>query len=451
MMTLSMAAEALHSKRVGDDVEFEGVSIDTRRLKPGDLFFALKGENYDGHNFLAEALRAGAVGAVLHRPIHTEMPYLLTENTRIALGDLAAFWRRHFDIPVIGVTGSNGKTTVKEMIGAIMENRHRGLITEGNLNNDIGVPLTLLRLRRAHRYAVVEMGMNHPGEIYYVSTMTRPTIAVITNAGEAHLQGTGDVATIARIKGEIFAGLSRDGIAVINADDDYASLWRGMVEGRRCITFGLKQKASVNAEYELDARGCRVRLHTTEGDIDMRMSLLGKQNVMNAMAATAASLAAGAGLADIKRGLERLRAVSGRLELKQGINGARVIDDTYNANPASLSVGLEVLKDAGGERVLVLGDMAELGEAAPAIHRRVGEMAKRIGVNRLFAMGELTGHTVQGFGSGARHYSSHQALVEDLIDCLHADMTLLVKGSRVMRMEQVVKGIMPQKLEAGAD
>ncbi len=448
-MSLSTVAEVLKAPLIGEDAVFAGVSTDTRSLQAQELFVALKGESYDGHNFLAAAMGAGAVGAIVSRSVTTPLPHIMTEDTRLALGDLAAFWRRRFTVPVIAVTGSNGKTTVKEMIAAAMNETAAGLVTEGNLNNEIGVPLTLLRLRQTDNYAVVEMGMNHRGEIYYLTMLTRPSIAVITNASEAHLEGLGSVEAIALAKGEVYAGLPPDGIAVINADDAYAGLWRELAENRKCLTFGLQHRADVRGEYELTATGSLVHLNTTQGDIDMRLRLLGRHNVMNALAATTASLAAGAGLVDIKKGLEKLRAVSGRLEVKTGISGARILDDTYNANPASVAVGLEVLREVFGERVLVLGDMAELGEAAAGIHQRLGELAKRVGVNRLFAVGELSQYAVKSFGKGGRHFASHQALIEELMDCMHTDMTILVKGSRIMHMERVVQGILPRDPAGG--
>ena len=442
-MSLSILADALKAPLTGRDAVFTGVCHDTRALQRGDLYVAIKGEHFDGHNFLAEAIAAGAVGAMLARDMETPLSYVRVPNTRLGLGNLGAFWRNQFkEIPIIAVTGSNGKTTVKEMIGAILGETGPGCVTRGNLNNDIGVPLTLARLRGGDRYAVIEMGMNHPGEIEYLSRLTRPTIALITNAAEAHLAGVGTLEDVARAKGEIFTGLIGDGTAVLNVDDPFFALWRTFAALRRCLTFGLEHEADVSAEYQLTASGSAIRLKTTtHGDIEMRVPLLGRHNVMNTLAATGAAIAAGASLEQVKTGLEKLKAMSGRLEIKQGISGARVIDDTYNANPASVAAGLQVLKEFSGERVLVLGDMGELGTAAADIHYRVGELASRIGVQRLFATGELSRVAVGAFGKGARHFESPEALIEALQDCLHADMTVLVKGSRVMRMERIVAGI----------
>jgi len=444
-MSLTAATRAMGGKYEGKDIGVSGVTTDTRHINSGELFVALKGPNYDGHNYVTEAARAGAAAAVVSRTINTDLPIVEVEDTRIALGDLAAAWRKQLKGPLIGITGSNGKTTVKEMVASIMGLHQQGLVTEGNLNNDIGVPLTLLKLQKEDRFAVIEMGMNHTGEIYYLTLLARPTIAVVTNAGEAHLEGLGSVEAVASAKGEIFAGLPKDGIAIINADDTYAELWKDMAEGRPVITFGLERPADVTCSYELRSDCSLIHLTTKQGEVDMRLSILGKHNVLNAMAASAASIAAGATLNDVKAGLEKLRAVSGRLETRDGINGAHVIDDTYNANPASVAAGIEVLRNSGGETILVLGDMAELGDAATMIHRRVGELAKRYEITRLFTLGKLAKHASTGYGKGARHYDDVQVLIEDLIDCLNSDVTVLVKGSRVMKMETVVEGISQRK------
>lgn len=448
-MTLAAAAKVLQGTLRGTDTEFTGVSTDTRTLKHGDLFVALVGPNFDGHSFVNEAAGKGAVGALVSRTLAADVSAVQVADTRLGLGQLAAHWRRQFQIPVIAVTGSNGKTTVKNMIAAILNVTGPVLATQGNLNNDIGVPLTLLRLKPGDLHAVIEMGMNHPGEIDYLTKLTRPTIALINNAAAAHLAGLGSVSAVARAKGEIYSGLDADGIAVLNADDPHADLWRELAAPHRVITFGLDRPADVSAEYELDAGGSTIHLKTPHGGINMRLSLLGRHNVMNALAASSASLAAGVSLADIQTGLEKLRSVSGRLEVKHGLNGARILDDTYNANPGSLAAGVEVLKAASGERVLVLGDMGELGEAARDIHRRVGLLAKSLGIERLYAVGELTPGAVEAFGKGAQHFTSHEALIENLRSCLHADMTVLVKGSRLMKMERVVAGIVEHDPNGG--
>jgi UDP-N-acetylmuramoyl-tripeptide--D-alanyl-D-alanine ligase len=448
-MTLAAAATVLQGTLHGSDAEFFGVSTDTRTLKHGDLFVALVGPNFDGHGFVNDAAGKGAVGALVSRVLDSGLPAVQVADTHLSLGQLAGHWRRQFQIPVIAVTGSNGKTTVKNMIAAILNVAGPTLATQGNLNNDIGVPLTLLRFKADDRYAVIEMGMNHPGEIDYLTKLTSPTIALINNAAAAHLAGLGNVEAVARAKGEIYTGLDANGIAVINVDDPFADLWRGLAAPHQIITFGLDRPADVSAEFELNTSGSTIHLKTTHGEITMRLSLLGRHNVMNALAASSASLAAGVSLVDIQAGLEKLKSFSGRLEVKRGLKGARVLDDTYNANPGSLAAGVEVLKAASGERVLVLGDMGELGEAAQDIHRRVGQLAKSLGIERLYAVGELTPAAVKAFGKGAQHFSDHAALIDKLRDCLHGDMTVLVKGSRLMKMERVVAGIVEQVSNGG--
>ncbi len=440
-MSLAIAADTLKSKFTGSDVVFSGVSTDTRSLSKGDLFVALSGPRFDGHLFLAEAMGAGAVGAIVSRQIDTALPTITVDDTRVALGSLASFWRQQFQIPLIAVTGSNGKTTVKNMIASILAESAPVCATQGNLNNDIGVPLTLLGLRQQHKHAVIEMGMNHRGEIAYLSNLAKPTVAAITNAAHAHLEGLGSIEQVAQAKGEIFGGLADDGVAVINADDAYCNLWLDLAAPHQVMTFGLENDADVTAEYESTDSGSLISMKTKEGVIEMRLPLLGKHNVMNALTAATASLAGGASLADIRSGLEKLQAVSGRLEIKAGINGARILDDTYNANPDSVGAGLQVLREAKGERVLVLGDMGELGQASDDIHRRVGELARRVGVHRLFAVGPMSRHAASAFGKGGRHFENHEEAADALLDVLHSDMTVLVKGSRSMHMEKIVKGI----------
>ena len=440
-MSLALAGDALKGTLHGRDAVFTGVAIDSRTMKTGDLFVAIQGPRHDGHHYLAEAIAAGASGALLSRDITTSLPYVRVADTRRALGQLAAFWRNQFDIPVIAVTGSNGKTTVKEMLSSILWRRGRGCVTQGNLNNDIGMPLTLFKLRQEDKYAVLEMGMNHQGEIHYLTLLARPNVALITNAGEAHLAGLGGIEDVARAKGEIFAGLAKDGIAVINADDQFSGLWKQLARPHRILTFGIDNRADIRARYTLERGASQVHIETPQGSIDMRLPLLGRHNVMNALAATSAALAAESSIQDIAPALEKLKAVAGRLEVKEGVSGACIIDDTYNANPASLAAGLQVLKDFSGERVLVLGDMGELGDQAPMLHERVGDLARTLGIQRLYGFGNLSRYSVDKFGRGGRHFETPEAVIEALHDCMHAEMTVLVKGSRMMRMERIVSGI----------
>jgi len=451
MMALSQAAAMTDGRVEGADVVCTSVSIDTRTLQPGALYVALQGQNFDGHDFVDAAQRQGAAAAMVHRPVPHSLPTLQVDDTRLALGRLAAAWRARHNIPVVAVTGSNGKTTVKEMIAAILAQRGEVLATQGNLNNDIGVPLTLLRLRDSHYCAVIEMGANHPGEIAYVAQLARPGIGVVTNAGAAHLEGFGSLEGVARAKGELFQALDADGVAVLNADDRFAPLWAQLIGARATLRFSVEQAADVSVvpgteQMEIgDALTTRFTLRTLAGDIPIRMQFCGRHNVSNACAATAAALAAGAGVADIQRGLASLQAVKGRLQLKRITAGIRVLDDTYNANPNSLRAALQVLGAAPGKKIVVLGDMGELGVGAEGLHGEIGEEARDAGVEQLLTVGELTRFTTQRFGAGARHFATQDELIAALRAELGATsqqaVTVLVKGSRRMQMERVVAAL----------
>jgi UDP-N-acetylmuramoyl-tripeptide--D-alanyl-D-alanine ligase len=437
-MQLSEAATVLEGRCRDGDVRFCGVSTDTRRLQPGNLFVALQGPNFDGHDYLDAAHARGAAAAAVSRAVDSDLPLLEVGDTRLALGRLAAHWRSRLALPVVAITGSNGKTTVRAMTQAILECAGQTLSTQGNLNNDIGVPLTLFRLAAADRFAVIEMGANHPGEIDYLAGITQPTVGVVTNAGPAHLEGFGDLDGVARAKGELFARLGSEGTAVINADDRYAGLWRELAGDSRVLDFGLTQEAAVTADWQGDPAGSDVALHTPAGDLGIRLPLPGRHNVMNALAASAAALAAGAGLECIGRGLESLAPVAGRFNIHRLPEGATVIDDTYNANPESLAVAIDVLAMGDGEKWLVLGDMGELGEAAAQLHRAAGHRARQAGVDRLFTLGELAAEAVAGFGDGTA-CATHDELVDALRAGLHEGVQVLVKGSRRMHMERVVE------------
>jgi len=443
-LRLREAACLLNGEASGADVVFTTVSTDSRQLSVGALFVALTGPNFDGHDFIAAARERGAVAALVSRPVADPLPQLRVADTRLALGQLAAAWRSRFTGMLVALTGSNGKTTLKEMIAAILRVRGPTLATEGNLNNDIGVPLTLLRLNGEHAHAVIEMGANHPGEIAYLTGLAQPDVAIINNAGPCHLEGFGDVAGVARAKGEIFQGLGPDGVAVINRDDEYADYWVGLNPGRRIMDFGLDRPAMVRGEI-LDAASNRFRLSTTMEEITVRLPLTGRHNVRNALAAAAAALAVGATLEDIRRGLESLREVGGRLQHLLGRHGGAVIHDAYNANPASLAAALAAVGAGPGRKWLVLGDMRELGPAADAWHARSGSEARVAGFERLYALGEHSRAAVAAFGTGAAHFEDVDALVADLNRDLHQDgepAVVLVKGSRGMRMERVVTALM---------
>ena len=442
MMQLSAASLAMHGSLIGDDSAFDCVGTDSRAVRPGQLFVALKGEHFDGHDYAEQALEQGAAGVVLEKNTANLSPAIVVADSYLALGQLAAHWRAKFAIPVVAITGSNGKTTVKEMLSAILAVKAGGMAsihaTVGNLNNHIGLPLTMLKLRDSHQFAVLEMGMNHLGEIAYLSDLAKPTLALINNAGTAHLGELGSRDKIAQAKGEVFAGLAANGVALINADDDYAAYWRALNAGKKIVSFGLDQAADVQASYQEKDGGYAVRLRTPAGEVAFALPVMGIHNVRNALAASAAAYALGVSNADIATGLAGFSAVKGRLQNKMAIHGARLIDDTYNANPDSMKAAIDVLANQTGEKILVLGDMGELGADAARMHREVGEYAKAKGLKQLYCLGELSLEMVQGFGVGARHFDDAAALAEVIKPQLSAQVTVLVKGSRFMKMERVV-------------
>ncbi|MFA6013694.1 MAG: UDP-N-acetylmuramoyl-tripeptide--D-alanyl-D-alanine ligase [Gallionellaceae bacterium] len=450
MMLLSHLAQLLDARLVGKDAQFSDISTDSRKIKAGDLFIALRGDNFDGFEFVAGSIQLGAVAGLVNADSYAksaailapESSILIVEDTRLALGKIAAHWRKQFNIPLVGITGSNGKTTVKEMLASILR-AHTGaadfvLATQGNLNNDIGLPLTLLKLRATHRYAVIEMGMNHPGEIEYLTHLACPDVAVINNAGSAHLEGLGNVEAVARAKGEIFAGLGEHGIAVINADDDHADLWRELAAGHTVIDFALHQAAQLKAVWQPYQHGAEVKISFNNQAVEVKLQIPGAHNVRNALAATGAALALNIPLTTIAAALSEFSGVAGRLQRKTALRGAVLIDDTYNANPASLHAALEVLANEDGEKILVLGDMGELGADAAKLHADIGAEARQLGIQKIFALGDLSTYAVDEFGDGATHFKRLEDLLESLNQHLCVGSTVLVKGSRFMKMERVV-------------
>jgi UDP-N-acetylmuramoyl-tripeptide--D-alanyl-D-alanine ligase len=449
-MPLSQAAQVLQAKYRGKDVTFRGISIDSRTLNEGNLFVALQGPHFDGHDYIEQARDRGAVAAAVTHLVGDAIPQVEVEDTRLALGELAAHWRSQFSMPLVAVTGSNGKTSVKEMLASILRCCGETLATEGNLNNDVGVPLTLFRLAAEHDYAVVELGANHLGEIAYLAKLAKPTVGVVTNAGPAHLEGFGDVAGVARGKGELFQQLAPDAICVINSDDAFAGLWYSMAAGRSVVRFGLSGEADVRAaDWKGDISGSDIELITPEGGASFRLPLPGRHNVMNALAAAACAVALGIAPQRIAQGLAAVHAVHGRWESLPGIHGIRLIDDTYNANPGSLHVALELLSRADGETWLVLGDMGELGEGGEQLHRGVGEEARQAGVKRLFTLGELARQAALAFGEGAEAFTDLDALNRRLVEVVHQGLIILVKGSRAMHMERVVQALCVPKAAEG--
>lgn len=443
MMSLSQAALAIDGILQGDDAVFASVSKDTRSLEKNNLYVALKGENFDGHHFLKQAEDLGAAGALVSEPQAISLPQICVADTRIALGNLASTWRDQFKGKLVAITGSNGKTTVKEMCRAILykaAGEENILSTQGNLNNDIGMPMTLLSLRQQHDYAVIEMGANHMGEIDYLTHIAKPDVAVITNVGSAHLEGFGSLEKIAQAKAEIYSGLSDDGVAIINLDDDYANYWREVCQDKKIKTFSMKDK---NANVYAQSVGDGVYVFKTAyGDFNISIKVPGVHNVMNALAASTVALVLDVSLQDIAAGLQSFSSVAGRLNVQQGLHGARVIDDSYNANPSSLYAAIDVLSEMNDEAYLVLGDMAELGESSALLHFKAGEYARQQGVKKLYAIGELSRNAVEGFGDGAKFFEDKESLIKAIVNDVKQSMIVLVKGSRSMAMENVVSALL---------
>jgi UDP-N-acetylmuramoyl-tripeptide--D-alanyl-D-alanine ligase len=445
--TLREAASTLGAALIGEDRPFGAVSTDSRMLPAGALFVALRGPNFDGAEFVAAAAQRGAVAALVHKATAgAAIAQIEVPDTLRALQQLASAWRAGFSIPIVGVGGSNGKTTTKEMTAAILARRAPCLATHGNLNNHIGVPLTLLRLEPSHGSAVVEMGANRIGDVAELMRLSQPTVGFITNAGAEHLEGFGDLDGVARGEGEMVAGLAADAVAVINADDAFAGYWRGVARAARIVTFGVRRPAdfrATNAAQTIE-RGEFVTRFTLECPLGQHAVMLkagGAHNISNALGAAAAAAAAGASLEDIAAGLLEFRTVAGRLQLKAGLRGSWIIDDSYNANPSSVRAALEVLKAASGSTWLVLGDMAELGEHAAQSHEDLGRQARDCGVKRLFAFGPQSSRAAETFGSGAEWFPDAESLIRRLHAEVGSGVTVLVKGSRVNRLERVVQAL----------
>ncbi|MGB5621230.1 MAG: UDP-N-acetylmuramoyl-tripeptide--D-alanyl-D-alanine ligase [Gammaproteobacteria bacterium] len=440
---LQQLATLLRAELTGDDGAFLGVSTDTRKLEAGQLFVALRGPRFDGHKFLGEAADRGAAAALVSTASEVAIPQVRVPDTLRALAELAADWRRRFDIPVIGITGSYGKTTVKEILASILSRRGPLLVTKGNLNNEIGVPLTLFGLAGNHQSAVIEMGANHAGEIARLCAIAAPQVSLVTTAGACHLEGFGSLEGVARAKGEIFEALPADGIAVINADDSYAALWRQLAAGRQVVTFGLGPGSEFTARNvrQTGAGEISFVLVTPAGEADVRLGLAGRHNVMNALAAAAAAAQIGAGLEHMVDGFGAVAPVSGRMQLLRSCAGGRLIDDSYNASPRAVRAAIEYLCELPGRAWAVLGDMGELGDEGPRLHAEVGRYAREAGVERLFAIGRLSEETVAAFGAGAQLFHDAASLGAAVREGLGPDVNVLVKGSRMMRMERVVEAL----------
>ncbi len=445
-MNLSEITKNLNGTLIGENSEIFGVSIDTRTLQTGNLYIAISGKNFDGHDFVDSAKDAGAVAVLTHKKLITDLPQILVENTHSTLGELAKMWREKMPAQIVGVTGSNGKTTTKEMLAAIFSVNSSVLFTQGNLNNDIGVPLTLLKLSPENRFAVIEMGANHVGEIAYTSNLAKPDVVIITNVGAAHLEGFGDLNGVAKTKGEIIETLNSNGVSVLNRDDVYFNYWQNLAGKRKIRSFGLHENADVRVEniavkIENHQFITHFDLIFANEKININLLLAGNHNVLNALAATAATLALGISLEQIKQGLESMLPVKGRMQFLRGNLGSTIINDTYNANTASLQAALDVLQKCDGEHWVILGAFGELGENTEQLHFEMGETLKNVGVKRLFAVGELTQRTVAAFGENAQHFASQTELLAALISELTGNETILIKGSRSQRMENITAAL----------
>ncbi|MCU7796811.1 MAG: UDP-N-acetylmuramoyl-tripeptide--D-alanyl-D-alanine ligase [Candidatus Thiodiazotropha sp. (ex Myrtea spinifera)] len=447
-LSLSQVTERLDSVQIGADVSFSAVSTDTRTLQSDDLFVALKGPNFDGHRFIPQAIENGAAALMVSEVRDENVPQIRVDDTRLGLGRLAALWRDRFSVPMIGITGSNGKTTVKELTAAILGQRGPVLATPGNLNNDIGLPLTLLQLQD-ESFAVIEMGANHPGEIGYLTQIARPDVAVITNAGAAHLEGFGDLQGVAQAKGEILSGLNPQGVAVLNADDDYFPLWRQLLGERRMISFGGSPRAQVRTDLNQAVTrwsdtgfSSHMTVSYRESSFDIELALAGRHNLLNALAAIAAALAMNCTISQIQRGLASVEPVNGRLCTRVSASGLRLVDDTYNANPDSVEAAIQVLREAPGGQWLVLGDLAELGEEAVDLHADLGKRARQADIEHLYTLGSLSSHAAESFGEGAKSFQRIEDLVNELALNAKAGDTLLIKGSRSAGMERVLQQLM---------
>ncbi len=455
MMTLQQAHALIPASHlVGDGATaLNRVHSDSRTLQPGDLFVALSGDRFDGAEFFAQAREKQAAAAICseiasQRLHDAGLPGLLVSDTRAALATLATNWRRQFQLPVIAVTGSNGKTTVTQMVGSILRAwvGDRALVTQGNFNNDIGVPLTLLRLTAQHQAAVVELGMNHPGEIAELSRMTQPTIALVNNAQREHLEFMSTVEAVARENGSVFGSLKSDGVGVFPADEPFSPVWEGLLSNRVRVTFGglpPAGDAQIHAQGSFVGNGWQLRVITPHGSFPLRLKVAGLHNVRNAMAATACAVAARIPLDAVQAGLEVFEPVKGRsrvFDVEIAGRKLTLVDDSYNANPDSVRAAIDLLSNLPGPRLLVLGDMGEVGDQGPQLHAEVGGHARNVVINHLYAAGALSVHACQAF-PGARHFTDQAALIQAVLHDLPLCRSVLIKGSRFMGMERVVQAI----------
>ena len=443
-VTLSQLTDILNGELQGADITLDAVTTDTRKLTPGCLFVALKGERFDAHDFADQAKAGGAGALLVSRPLDIDLPQLIVKDTRLAFGELAAWVRQQVPARVVALTGSSGKTSVKEMTAAILSQCGNTLYTAGNLNNDIGVPMTLLRLTPEYDYAVIELGANHQGEIAWTVSLTRPEAALVNNLAAAHLEGFGSLAGVAKAKGEIFSGLPENGIAIMNADNNDWLNWQSVIGSRKVWRFSPNAANSdfTATNIHVTSHGTEFTLQTPTGSVDVLLPLPGRHNIANALAAAALSMSVGATLDAIKAGLANLKAVPGRLFPIQLAENQLLLDDSYNANVGSMTAAVQVLAEMPGYRVLVVGDMAELGAESAACHREVGEAAKAAGLDCVLSVGTLSADISRASGVG-EHFNDKAAVVARLRELLaeHKIMTILVKGSRSAAMEEVVRAL----------
>ncbi|MDR3441643.1 MAG: UDP-N-acetylmuramoyl-tripeptide--D-alanyl-D-alanine ligase [Legionella sp.] len=425
------------------NAEITDVCTDSRELKPGSLFIAIQGERFDGHDFVKQAEAQGALAAVVtHAVDGVTMPQFIVADSILALAKIAAAHRHDMHCPVIALTGSNGKTTTKEMIAAILPSPSHA--TKGNLNNHIGAPLSVLQLNSQHRYAVFELGANHPGEIAHTVAIVHPDVTLINNIAPAHVEGFGSIDGVALAKGEIHQGLSSAGVAVVNADDAYAHFWDELLLDKKVLRFSIEHPADVYAQdLRLDTQGCaQFSLIVPNGRTDIQLQVPGLHNVRNALAAAACCHAVGVAIKDIQQGLNNFGGVKGRLTVLAGKNQSTIIDDTYNANLRSVLAALEVLAERPGKKIFVFGDMGELGDWATQHHQEVGFAARRLGIDLLLSYGNCSKLTSEAFGAGGEHFASQEQLVQNLIEKLAPDTVVLVKGSRSSAMEKIVSKLL---------
>jgi UDP-N-acetylmuramoyl-tripeptide--D-alanyl-D-alanine ligase len=444
-MTLADIANLMAIKDCNDTTPFHGISINTRTLAPNNLFIALQGNHVDGHDCLQEALDKGAAAALVQRKMPVAIPQLVVNNVISAMGKATCAWRKRFSMPLVAITGSNGKTTVKNMLAAILaaavNDPQQVLYTQGTLNNDLGLPLTLARLSQQHRYAVIEMGMNHFNEIDYLTKLALPTHAIITNAAACHLEGVGDLAGVAKAKAEIFQGLQPLGVAILNQDDTFFDYWRQQLHSSHtCLSFGMTPEADIySKKFSLINGKLVINIQTPHDNFEIILPLLGQHNIMNALAATAAAVSLNIATDAIKQGLENIEPAPGRLQQYRLANDVIVIDDSYNANPYSLEAAVATLQSFAGKKILIFADMKELGDDAKKIHYLAGEMIRQADIDYLFTYGNLASITASAFGEKGYHFSDIEKLIKALQPFLCSKTTMLVKGSRSMQMEKVVE------------